>query len=481
MRGLEAGNRKLEEIRRGMEESVKKALKEIEEEREKEAGGRRQKGWWDEKCRKAKKKVRKTLRDWRRRGSDEDGYKKGKREFAKLCERKKKEERERLEEKVRMAKRENEVWEIENRERGGRKRMIEDIDMEDWKEYFIRLLGEVEGRVVRGAEGRIEMGEEKEIGGEEIKRAIKKVREGKACGIDGIPGEVWKYGGDDMESWIGKFCNKVWKRKSWLKEWKEGIIVPIVKKRDGQKVDEYRGVTLMSSLYTIYVMILAERLEEDLEEKRIIPHNQTGFRKEMGTIDNIYTINYLINRRIAKKGGKLVALFVDLKAAFDLVDRSKLIEAMKERGMRDGIIKRVKQVIREAKLEEEMGKMRWGGVRLEEERVYTLAYADDMVMMAEREEEMRSMIERLETYHEKKKVELNVEKTKGEKWESGGAGEKERKKSGSGNRTGVRHWEEKVWQRLGKKVMVIRQVDIDGDGIWRGDLGIKREGRAREI
>lgn len=33
-----------------------------------------------------------------------------------------------------MAKRENEVWEIVNRERGRRKRVNKDIDMEDWKE-----------------------------------------------------------------------------------------------------------------------------------------------------------------------------------------------------------------------------------------------------------------------------------------------------------------------------------------------------------
>lgn len=39
----------------------------------------------------------------------------------------------------------------------------------------------------------------------------------------------------------------------------------------------------------------------------------------MGTMDNVYIFNYLVNRQVEKKGGKLVALFIDLKAAFDLV------------------------------------------------------------------------------------------------------------------------------------------------------------------
>lgn len=49
-------------------------------------------------------------------------------------------------------------------------------------------------------------------------------------------------------------------------------------------------------------------------------------------MDNIYVLNYLINRQINKTGGKLVAFFVDLKAAFDSIDRGLLLEAMREGG-----------------------------------------------------------------------------------------------------------------------------------------------------
>lgn len=46
------------------------------------------------------------------------------------------------------------------------------------------------------------------------------------------------------------------------------------------------------------------------------------------------------------------------------------------------------------------------------EKVYILTYADDIVMMAEDECGMRSMMERLEEYLEKKGLELNITKTK---------------------------------------------------------------------
>lgn len=52
--------------------------------------------------------------------------------------------------------------------------------------------------------------------------------------------------------------------------------------REGIK--EYRGVTLMLTMYKIYTTALAERLSKETEEKIIIPHNETGFREGMGTI-----------------------------------------------------------------------------------------------------------------------------------------------------------------------------------------------------
>lgn len=165
----------------------------------------------------------------------------------------------------------------------------------------------------------------------------------------------------------------------------------------------------MTALYKIYSMVLAERIKKDCEEKRVITQNQTGFRKGMGTIDNIYVINYLVNKQL-EKGKKAVVLFVDMKAAFDSVDRKILHKTMKERGIREGLIEKVKEVFRETKsrvkiggqlgesfwtargvrqgclmlfnivivdLEGVMQRIKWGGMEVEEERIYSLT--DDII------------------------------------------------------------------------------------------------------
>lgn len=125
----------------------------------------------------------------------------------------------------------------------------------------MRLLGRVERRVVRGGDkvGR-EGDTEKDISIEEIRGAIGKLRDGKAVGIDEIPNEAWKYGEERIEEWLWGFCKKVWEGEGWPEKWKERVIVPIIKKGDGEVVEDYRGVTLMATAYKVYAAVLAERL-----------------------------------------------------------------------------------------------------------------------------------------------------------------------------------------------------------------------------
>lgn len=238
--------------------------------------------------------------------------------------------------------------------------------------------------------------------------------------VDGVP-KVWKYGGVEMEDWVWKVCGRIWKGEDWPEERRDGVIVPIRKKGQGDEVVNYRGVTIMPTLDKIYTAALTERLRGEVEGKELIPPNQTGFRKGLGTVDNIYVLNYIVNRQIEKKGGKLVALFVDLKAAIDSLDRGVLLQAMRGRGVREGLVERVGEILREtrsrvrvggemgenfwmargvrhecplspilfnlliADLEEEMERVKWGGVKIGGRRVFSLVYADDIVLLAEEE------------------------------------------------------------------------------------------------
>lgn len=52
------------------------------------------------------------------------------------------------------------------------------------------------------------------------------------------------------------------------------------------------------------------------------------------------------------------------------------------------------------------------GVWIGKDRVCSLVYTDDMVLLAEEKKSMKSILERLESYLDRKGLEMNVGKTK---------------------------------------------------------------------
>jgi len=92
----------------------------------------------------------------------------------------------------------------------------------------------------------------------------------------------------------------------------------------------------------IYANILNEKLVKEAEKK--MKKVQFGFMKERGTTYAIYTVNYVANRELSKKRGKIFAFFADMKAAFDKVDRRKLNEMMKRIGIEDNLRVRIMEI-----------------------------------------------------------------------------------------------------------------------------------------
>ena len=59
-----------------------------------------------------------------------------------------------------------------------------------------------------------------------------------------------------------------------------------------------------------------------MDDHEKIVEAQAGFRKGYSTIDHIYTLSAIIEKYFSRKGGKLYVAFIDLRKAFDSVDRA---------------------------------------------------------------------------------------------------------------------------------------------------------------
>ena len=147
---------------------------------------------------------------------------------------------------------------------------------------------------------------------------------------------------------LTKVLTLIWKKGVIPEEWKEGVIIPVYKKGNENSVENYRGVSLMDSGYKIYTDILREKLIKEIRNKNVYNETQFGFRSGRGTIDAIYVLKNAVQKIIEKKQS-VYLLFVDLKAAFDNVDRMELYRMLKSKNIDDDIIIRIMSVYIETK------------------------------------------------------------------------------------------------------------------------------------
>lgn len=148
--------------------------------------------------------------------------------------------------------------------------------------------------------------------------------------------EAWKYGGKAIIKGLIILIKRVWKEKILPADWRKDLIVPLYERGDADRGNNYRGISLLCSAYKIYTEIIRNRMDREVEEKSMLPESQAGFRKGRSTMDNIYVLSHVIQRDKEKEKEKeeVYALFVDLKAAFDNVDRSKLWNILEIKDMR---------------------------------------------------------------------------------------------------------------------------------------------------
>ena len=66
---------------------------------------------------------------------------------------------------------------------------------------------------------------------------------------------------------------------------------------------------------------MSRRLAYWITEKGKIKESQAGFRGERGTRDHIFVLNSIIGNKLKREKGRLYAVFVDFKTAFDTVNR----------------------------------------------------------------------------------------------------------------------------------------------------------------
>ena len=91
----------------------------------------------------------------------------------------------------------------------------------------------------------------------ETELSIRQMKNGKAPGVDGIPAEVLKRGGDELASRLHHLILLIWQTEEIMSDLQDADIVKIFKKGDKSDCGNYRGISLLAIVGKIIARILA--------------------------------------------------------------------------------------------------------------------------------------------------------------------------------------------------------------------------------
>ena len=178
---------------------------------------------------------------------------------------------------------------------------------------------------------------------DEVIAAINTLLRNKAGGLDTITNNMLKAGRIIIAPLLVKLFNKILALQYFPKAWSKGLIIPIFKSGDMDDPDNYRGICLNSDLSKLFTGLLNTRLTKFLDDNLKISHNQTGFRKNFRTSDNLFTLKALIDKSMNNKE-KLYTCFVDFSKAYDTIWRDGLFYKMLQSGISRNFVSLTKSI-----------------------------------------------------------------------------------------------------------------------------------------
>lgn len=177
--------------------------------------------------------------------------------------------------------------------------------------------------------------------GPEIDAALKQMHDGKSAGNDGIPAELWKYGGPITARVLGDLFQSCWEHGCLPQDFRDARIVSIFKKKgSSSECGNYRGISLLCVAGKVLAKVMLTRLQGSLDE--VLPESQCGFRAQRSTVDMIFALRQLQEKSIEQRQPLYVA-FVDFRKAFDTVDRGMLWTVLKKYGCPDVYVNMIRQ------------------------------------------------------------------------------------------------------------------------------------------
>ena len=167
----------------------------------------------------------------------------------------------------------------------------------------------------------------------EVVTEIYKLKLHKSPGMDGINNRILKSVSQYISHILAYIFNLSFTTGEYPQTLKVAKVIPLFKKGDAKQPENYRPISLLSSINKLLEKSIEKRIRNYLLEKQILYEFQFGFRSGYSTTHALLEITNNIRKHL-DSGENVLGLYLDLKKAFDTVDHVVLKKKMHNYGIR---------------------------------------------------------------------------------------------------------------------------------------------------
>lgn len=163
----------------------------------------------------------------------------------------------------------------------------------------------------------------------EVQQAIKMLAHNKAPGYDLITPKILKELPYKAVTILTYIYNAILRCNHFPLQWKVAQVKLILKPgKPPEAVSSYRPISLLPVLSKLLENIILQRLKPIINERKLIPDHQFGFRQQHSTVEQVNRV-YNIAREALEQKKYCTAAFLDISQAFDKVWHPGLLYKLK--------------------------------------------------------------------------------------------------------------------------------------------------------
>ena len=131
-------------------------------------------------------------------------------------------------------------------------------------------------------------------------------------------------------------------------DWKKGNLVPVHKKNDEQRLNNYRPVSLLPICSKIFERLIFNEMFGFFIENYLIPQHQSGFKPGDSCINQLLSITQEIYKSF-DKGFDVCSAFLDISKAFDKLWHDGIFFKLKQNGIFCNLLNLLSNFLRDRK------------------------------------------------------------------------------------------------------------------------------------